>query len=170
MSLTVRLEKLEFIVGELQLALHLAKHAPDDFVARTLSRHVAVRAENFIEHARRLRKPLIQAGFDTHTFDETKEACAKYFDQYFRVARHKLGAHVQDFDFGKRIDLWNDIEVVKVSFFVERAQQIYKDLEHLAIPGYVRYTDPIELQDPELRRILDDLRIRGEAGLSGDRC
>jgi hypothetical protein len=36
MSLIGRLKKLRHIIDELQLALHLAQHAPDDFVARTL--------------------------------------------------------------------------------------------------------------------------------------
>jgi hypothetical protein len=152
MSLAARLEKLRFIVRELQLALHLARHAPNAFVARTLSRHVAVRAENFIAHARGLRKPLTRAGFDTRTFNKTKEVYAKYFGEYFHVVRHKLGAHVQDFDFGKRIELWNDIEVVKIDFFVDGAREIYESLAPQKISGYVPHVEPAELTDAGLTK------------------
>ena len=161
MSLAARLEKLRFIVGELQLAGHVARHAPGAFVARTLSRHVAVRAENFIAHARGLRKPLNRAGFDTRTFNKTKEVYAKYFDEYFHIVRHKLGAHVQDFDFGKRIELWNDIEVVKTGFFVDGAKEIYDGLAPLKIPGYVPFVEPAELTNVGLKAALDAFKASG---------
>ncbi len=122
MSFPTRFEKLKFIVDELQLAVYLARYAPDDFVARSLSRHVAIRANDFIDRARRLRKPLNEAGFDTREFNKTKEVYAQYFDEYFHVVRDKLGAHVQDFDFGQRIELWNDIEIVKIEYFVSFQQ------------------------------------------------
>ena len=126
-----RLEKLKFIVEEMQLAFHLAMHLTDPFAARTLARHILIRAENFIEHARGLRRPLIDAGFDTRDFHNAKEVYASAFEEYFKVSRHRLGAHVQDFDFGTRIELWNDIEIVKISFFVDGAQEIYRNLRCL---------------------------------------
>jgi len=149
-----RVAKLKFIVEEMQLAFHLARHVTDPFVARTLARHILVRAENFIEHARRLHRPLRDAGYDTRDFHKTKETYASAFGEYFKVARHRLGAHVQDFDFGKRIELWNDIEIVKISYFVDGAEQIYRSLAALSLPGYVTYTEPPELADP---RVLESL-------------
>jgi hypothetical protein len=149
-----RLEKLKFIVEEMQLAFHLTMHLSDPFVARTLARHILIRAENFIEHARRLRRLLNDAGYDTGHFHRTKEAYASAFEEYFKVSRHRLGAHVQDFDFGKRIELWNDIEIVKISFFVDGAQEIYRSLAPLDLPGYVAYADPPELTDPAVLEIL----------------
>ena len=73
-------------------------------MARTVTRHILIRAENFIAHARGLRRPLNDAGYDTRHFHRTKEAYATAFEEYFLTSRHKLGAHVQDFDFGKRIN------------------------------------------------------------------
>ena len=107
--LTTRVEKLKFLVEEMELAMQLALCATDSFVSRTLARHVLVRAENFIAHARQLRKPLNNAGYGTTEFHRLKETYAKTFEDYFKTSRDRLGAHVQDFDFGKRIDLWNDI-------------------------------------------------------------
>lgn len=150
MSITSRLEKIRFLVDEMQIAFHLAKHAPDTFEARTLARHVLIRAENFIAHVRGLRKPLNLAGYDTRNFHAAKENYARIFDEYFQVSRDKLGAHVQDFDFGKRLELWNDIEAVKLSFFVDGALEIYRGLADLNLPGYVAYVECPELSDPAL--------------------
>jgi hypothetical protein len=60
----------------------------------------------------------------------------------------------QDFDFGKRIELWNDIEIVKISFFVDGAQEIYRSLAPLSLLGYAAYAGPPELTDPAVREIL----------------
>lgn len=86
-----RVEKLKFIVEEMHIAFCLAMHLTDPFIARTLARHILVRAENFIEHARGLRRPLNDAGYGTRDFHKTKEAYASAFDEYFKVARNRLG-------------------------------------------------------------------------------
>src|SRR5579871_2091054 len=48
----VRVEKLRFLAEEMQIAMLMAQHLTEPFYARTLARHVLIRAENFIEHAR----------------------------------------------------------------------------------------------------------------------
>ena len=164
--LAVRLAKLNFIVEELVLARHLALHAPDSFDARTLARHILVRARDFIEHARGLRRPLNQAGFSTAGFHRTKEAYATYFDEYFKIARDRLGAHLQDFDFGKRLELWADIEISKINFFVDGAREIYEGLVAQNVPGYAPYADPPELNDAVLREELFAFQ-RSKKGVSG---
>jgi hypothetical protein len=153
-----RIEKLRFIVEEMQIAFHLATQLTDPFLTRTIARHILIRAENFIEHARGLRRPLRDAGFETREFHTAKEAYAKEFEEYFKLARHRLGAHVQDFDFGKRIELWNDIEFVKLSYFVDGAREIYEGLAALAVPGYVSYAPPAELSDPDILGILRQIQ------------
>lgn len=149
-----RIAKLKFIVEEMQIAFHLAKHAPDDFVARTLARHILIRAKDFIEHARGLKRYLNSNALDTKRFNEAKETYAKYFDEYFQISRNRLSAHVQDLDFAKRIELWNDIEIDKIDFFVDAAKEIYQSLAALNLQGYVAYIDPTELTDPSLNMTL----------------
>jgi hypothetical protein len=86
----VRLEKPRFTVEEMQLAFYLTQHLTDPFVARTLARHILIRAEN-VEHARALRKPLNQAPYDTTSFQKTQEEYASNFEEYFKVSRHRPG-------------------------------------------------------------------------------
>lgn len=145
-----RFEKLCFIVEELQLTLHLATHLVDPFVARTLARHLLIRSENFIAHARALRRPLLNNGFNIASYHRTKEIYAASFEEYFKVSRHRLSAHVQDLDFGRRIDLWNDIEVEKSRYLVDGALEIYLSLKHLNIPGYILYSESSVLIGVEL--------------------
>ncbi|WP_295183971.1 hypothetical protein [uncultured Brevundimonas sp.] len=161
MTLALRLEKLRFIVDELQIALHLANHTPDAGTARMLARHVLLRAFDFIDHARALKKPLSQAGFPVAEFHRTKEAYAQAYDEYFVRARHKLGAHVQDLDFEERLALWNDIETVKADYFVDGAREIYALLGTLNIPGYAPFVRLPEIDDPAITAILDALREQG---------
>ncbi|MGP4806181.1 hypothetical protein ACSV5G_20650 [Agrobacterium cavarae] len=147
-ELSVRLDKLRFLAEELQLAFTLASNAPDAWSSRLLARHILIRAYDVIAHARQIRKLVRTFGSD-QKFHEAKESYASWFDEYFKTARHKLGAHVQDLDLGQRIELWNDIETSKIGTFVEGAAEIYGLLAPLNLPGYVPLTSPpAELADP----------------------
>lgn len=160
--IATRVEKLKFLTEELHIAHCLATHAPDAFSARTLARHILVRAENLIVHARGLRRPLNVAGYDTRAFHKTKEAYAAFFDEYFQLSRDRLGAHVQDFDFGRRIELWNDIEIIKIGFFVEGARELYSGLAAMNLPGYAPYTDPPELADASFNAMLREFQTSSD--------
>jgi hypothetical protein len=46
--ISTRIEKLKFIVEEMQIAFHLSRLLTDQFAARTMARHILVRSENFI--------------------------------------------------------------------------------------------------------------------------
>jgi hypothetical protein len=160
--IATRVEKLKFLAEEMHIALCLATHAPDAFSARTLARHILVRAKNFIAHARGLRRPLNVAGYDTRAFHKTKEAYATAFDEYFQLSRDRLGAHVQDFDFVRRIELWNDIEIIKIGFFVEGARELYSGLAAMSLPGYAPYTDPPELEDASFNEMLREFQTSND--------
>jgi hypothetical protein len=156
--ITVRLEKLKYIVEEMHVAFRLASCVSDPFLSRTLARHVFVRAENFVEHARGLRRPLNDAGHDVREFNKAKEAYASAFDEYFKELRHRLGAHVQDFDFGRRLELWNQVESVKIEFLFEGALEIYRNLAALNIGGYVAYIAPPEVDNSALADCLNQFQ------------
>ena len=163
MDLEIRLEKLHFLAGEIRLAFHLARHAPTDAEARMLTRHVVVRAENLIVHARGLRKPLVAAGMDVRAFNRAKEGYAAAFNEYFLEARHRIGAHVQDMDFARRIELWNNIEKVKTDYLVDGSAEIYGLLA--AAPQYVPLGEPLERDDAALEEVL--AAYRAENGVAG---
>jgi len=161
MIFTVRLEKLLFLVMEMRLAMRLAQYAPTDADARMLARHILIRIEDFITHARQLRKPFRQAGFYTAAFNDLKEYYAKEFEEYFEKVRDRLSAHVQDLDFGERIELWNSIDASKSEFFADGAAEIYRSLEGLSIPGFPTLANFPEFDNPAFDQALHAYRASG---------
>ena len=150
MSIPVRLTKLRFLAQEMQLALFLAKNTAPDHRSRNLARHVLVRAKEFIEHARQLRRPLQAAGFAVARYHAEKERYAQDFDAYV-TTRDRLAAHVQDLDFVERLNRWNDIEFQKLDYFAEAARDIYTDLlGGLLIPDFPPYQALPDLKNPAL--------------------
>lgn len=158
-----RLEKLRFLIEELMLCFAISQAAPSTWDARLAARHILVRANDFIVHSRQLRRPVRLYGSDV-TFHQKKETYAVWFAEYFQTVRDRLGAHVQDLDFGLRIDLWNDVDAAKIGVFVEGAIEIYDSLAGLSLPGYVSLPEaPQELNDPAFAAALDTFRNSGVA-------
>ena len=139
-ELPARLEKLRFIIAELNWSYALSQAAPTSWDARLMARHVLVRAQDFVAHSRQLRKLVRPYGAE-QAFNAKKETYAQWFDEYFGTVRDKLGAHVQDMDFGLRIDLWNGVDVSKIGFFVEGAVETYESLAGCNLPGYLPVPD-----------------------------
>jgi hypothetical protein len=159
--LHIRLEKLRFVVMEMRLAMRLAQFAPTDADARMLTRHVLVRAVDFISHARQMRKPLRNVGYNTSTFNDLKEYYAKEFQEYFQTVRDRLSAHVQDIELNEGIELWNGIDASKSEFFVEGAVEIYRALELLNIINFPALTDFPELGNPAFKEALRAYQASG---------
>jgi hypothetical protein len=161
-ELGTRLEKVRFLVDEMALSADLARNAPNSDTARVLSRHVAVRTENSIEHVRPLRKRLNLATNASAELKETVNALASTFDEYFSVPRHKLGAHVQDVDFLDRLQLWDSIDRLKVDYFAESAREIWDLLGSFGVPGHRPFRSPDELSHPVVAEKLADFGMESE--------
>ncbi len=146
---------------EMRLAMRLAQFAPTDADARMITRHVLVRAVDFISHARQLRKPLEQAGCDTVAFNDLKEYYAAEFKEYFQKVRDRLSAHVQDIELGEVIELWNGVDASKSEFFEEGATEIYRSLESLGITDFPMLTDFPEFGVPAFEAALQAYRASG---------
>ncbi|MDQ2077492.1 hypothetical protein [Marinimicrobium sp. ABcell2] len=171
MSLSTSLDKLRFIIEEMEIGLFLARHAPDDFIARCLARHVIIRTENLIEHLRRLRRPLRQAGYQDRQFNQHKEALANEFGVHQGTARHKFSAHVQDLELAHAIAVWNNIEVITLNNFVQMAKRIYEhDLYEMDIPGYMIYTTPGVVSSEAVKVALEKYTAEVNARPHGEFC
>jgi hypothetical protein len=149
MSLATRLEKLRFLVQELELAAVIARAQPTDYFRRVLSRRVLVRARDFATHARQIWRPARKAGYDLSQFRRRKEVYAKTFEEYFQEQRDRLCAHVQDIDWARRLELWTDIEAAKMNYFVDGAREVYEALGEVGIVGYQPYEPFPEVTDIE---------------------
>lgn len=152
-----RIEKLRFLVEDMELAFVLSRWAPGAWEGRLIARQVLIRAKDFIAHARALRTHLKTYG-PAGDFHSRKEAYAAWFDEYFATTRDRLGAHLQDLDFGRRIEIWNDIETSKVHVFVEGAREIYEHLGGFSLPGYAPLQPVVELADASFKAKLEAFR------------
>jgi hypothetical protein len=88
-ELTVRLEKLRFIIAELQFGFAISQAAPTTWDARLAARHVLVRANDFIAHSRQLRK-LVKLRRSDKAFHKKREIYAAWFDEYIQTVRNWL--------------------------------------------------------------------------------
>lgn len=168
MSLEARLEKIAFIVREMELALLMAELASTDFAARSVARHVLIRTKDFIDHTGALLQPLRDTGFRVQDLRERRSTYMATFDEYYSMSRTKLAAHVQDLEFIDRLELWVEIEVVKLAYFVEGAREIYAQvLVPLGMPACPPWTSFPETTDGTFRalleRVRDDTRTRPSA-------
>ena len=130
-EIAIRAEKLRFLTDELALASELCASAANAGMARMIARHVTVRTADFIDHARQLRNGL-PASAGAKGFKDTVNVLNDEFQANLALARHKLGAHVQDMDFVERLNLWVAIDAGKVAYFAEGARELWDRLGALA--------------------------------------
>ncbi|QDH15735.1 hypothetical protein E3E11_07610 [Oecophyllibacter saccharovorans] len=160
--LHIRLEKIRFLVMEMRLVLRLVQAAPTDEVARIIARHIFVRLENFIQHARQLKKFLNTSGYNTNHYHKIKEEYVKLFEDYSKKIRNHLSAHIQDLDLREILVFWYFIDEEKLSIFVELAAKIYSSLENLGIVGFPILKDFPEINEPVFKETLLDWEGSGE--------
>jgi hypothetical protein len=153
---TVRLEKLHFLTEEIVLAGALASHATDSDMARMLSRHVAIRVPDFVEHARQLRNSLAASPASTR-FKGTVNAFADSFSEHLARTRHKLGAHVQDINLIELVELWASIDKSMIQYFAHGASELWDSLAELGVPGHQPFATPASLASPEAASVLEYL-------------
>jgi hypothetical protein len=146
------LGKLQFAAAEMELALLLARHAPNDFLGRAVARHVVVRAKDFIALCYDAASALKKSAGSGAVADvrERLDAYRDAFDEYYATTRTKLGAHVQPVEFAERLELWTDLEVGKLSYFVDGAREVYDAFAELSPPDYTPYATFRETTDLEL--------------------
>lgn len=152
-EIAIRAEKLRFLADELAVAAELCASAANADMARMIARHVTVRIADFIDHARQLRNGL-PASAVAQGFKETLNALNDEFQANLALARHKLGAHVQDMDFAERLDLWVAIDAGKVAYFAEGARELWDRLGALGVPGHQPFATPSALADPSVASAL----------------
>lgn len=148
-----RLEKLRFITDELWIAANLAGSATHSDMARMLARHVAVRTADFIAHARQLRNCLPSSAASTKV-KNTLNAFDAEFQENLALSRHKLGAHVQDIDFGQGIDIWLSIDSSKIDYFASGARETWDLLGTMTVAGHQPFTSPAVLANPSVASAL----------------
>ncbi len=152
-EISARLKKLRYITDEIVIAANLAGSAPNSDMARMLARHIGVRTADFISHARQLRNCLPSSPASTK-FKNTVNTFADEFEENLELARHKIGAHLQDMDFLERIDIWVAIDASMVDYFASGAREIWDLIADLGVAQHQPFVSPAILADPRVASIL----------------
>jgi hypothetical protein len=159
-NIGVQVEKLLFCAREMQLARLLAERGPNDYVRRAVARHVLVRARDLVAIAFDVLGALARQGAVVADVRDRVTAYRDAYSEYYETTRTRLSAHVQELEFSERLELWTDIEIIKLGYFVDGAREIYDALGTLSPPGYLSFTPFPDTVDPELVEALGDHATR----------
>lgn len=139
-------DALDFVIRELELTAFLCRFGGEDFEKRTIARHTIVRAEDVVKLARRFRKHVNIACVD---FSAARVAIERFENRVSKpliTTRNRLAAHVQDLDFIKRLDLWDDIDLDLVQSCHRSALDVRSALANAGVPfdEYASYPEILD--------------------------
>lgn len=154
-SIANRLEKLRFLAQEIELIALITTAQPTDYRRRAMARRVLVRVKDFANHVAQLPKPLKAAGLNAAELKDRKEVYALSFAEYYQKQRDRMSAHVQDLDLVERLELWTDIEITKLKYFVDGAKELYvESLGAVGASDYQPFASFPEVSDPAFASVL----------------
>ncbi len=135
------MKKIHFCVTQIIRIKKLIETIESDFFARVISRKTIVRIDDFIDITRRYNNATITDRVLKRTLKTKLNELNTEFENRLRLQRHKFSAHVQDLEFGVRIDSWAKISYENIVFFHDKIIEIYDLLENQA--NYI----PININD-----------------------
>ena len=139
----------KYCVKEILMIKNLIEVENSDFYKRSLARFISIRTDDFIKVSFALNKRTLKSV----SIKNDLNALQNYYKEYYKTQRDKFGAHFQDLDFAKRLEVWNQIDIEKTTFFTSSILDIYKGFHEL--PGYESIAD-IKIP-PKLKKHIAEL-------------
>lgn len=124
------MKKIHFCITQIIRIKNLIEVIESDFFARVISRKVIVRIDDFIDITRRYNNSTVTDGVLKRNLKTKLNELNTEFENRLRLQRHKFSAHVQDLEFGLRIDSWANISLENIVFFHDKIIEIYELLEN----------------------------------------
>lgn len=124
------MKKIHFCITQIIRIKNLIEVIESDFFARVVSRKVIVRIDDFIDITRRYNNSTVTDGVLKRNLKTKLNELNIEFENRLRLQRHKFSAHVQDLEFGLRIDSWANISFENIVFFHDKIIEIYELLEN----------------------------------------
>lgn len=129
------MKKIHFCVTQIIRIKRLIETIESDFFARVISRKVIVRLDDFIDITRRYNNSSVTDNIFKRNLKTKLNELNTEFETRLRLQRHKFSAHVQDLEFGLRVDSWANISYDNIIFFHDKIIEIYELLENQ--PNYI---------------------------------
>lgn len=146
------MKKIHFCVTQIIRIKNIIETIKSDFFARVISRKVMVRIDDFIDIARRYNNTNVTDGILKRNLKTKLNELNTEFENRLRLQRHKFSAHIQDLEFGLRIDSWAKISNDNIIFFHDKILEIYELL--IAQPEYISINkNDLILSSKEIRKI-----------------
>lgn len=146
------MKKIYFCVTQIIRIKKLIETIESDFFARVISRKVIVRIDDFIDITRRYNNSSVTDGILKRSIKTKLNELNTEFETRLRLQRHKFSAHVQDLEFGLRVDCWANISYDNIIYFHDKIIEIYELLENQ--PDYITIsTNDLILSQKEINDI-----------------
>ena len=111
------MKKIHLCITQIIRIKNIIETIKSDFFARVISRKVMVRIDDFIDIARRYNNTNVTDGILKRNLKIKLNELNTEFGNRLRLQRHKFSAHIQDLEFGLRIDSWANISNDNIIFF-----------------------------------------------------
>ncbi|MFY9073693.1 hypothetical protein OZZ08_01945 [Malaciobacter mytili] len=148
------MKKIHLCVTQIIRIKNIIEIIKSDFFARVISRKIMVRIDDFIDITRRYNKPNVTDGVLKRNLKTKLNELNTEFENRLRLQRHKFSAHIQDLEFGLRIDSWANISNDNIIFFHNKILEIYELLK--TQPEYIPINkNDLILSSKEISKIQD---------------
>lgn len=146
------MKKIHFCVTQIIRIKKLIEVIESNFFARAISRKTIVRIDDFIDITRRYNNSTVTDRILKRTLKTKLNELNTEFENRLRLQRHKFSAHVQDLEFGLRIDSWANISFENIVFFHDKIIEIYELLENQSDYILINTSDLV-LSQQEINKI-----------------
>lgn len=140
------MKKIHFCVTQIIRIKNLVEILDSDFFARVISRKIIVRIDDFIDLTRIYNNSAVTDSVFKKNLKKQLNELDNEFKNCLILQRHKFSAHIQDLEFGLRIDSWANISYKNIIFFHNKIIEIYELLKNQP------YFIPINTNDFALSR------------------
>lgn len=124
------MKKIHLSITQIIKIKNLIESINSDFFARVISRKIIVRIDDFIDITRMYNNSTVIDGVLKRNLKTKLNELNIEYENRLRLQRHKFSAHIQDLEFGLRVDSWANITYGNVVFFHNKIIEIYNLLEN----------------------------------------
>lgn len=136
------IEKLLYCVKMINLIKWLSNAGNTDYQKRIISRSIFVYLDAFFEFAPQVKNSLEKRDINVKATHEKIATIRTEYENYYATIRDKLAAHRQDLTILETFEIWNEIDLTTLDYFISEALDIYNLLHALKreeVPAYVDF-------------------------------
>ncbi len=135
------IKKTLYCVRMMNLVKRLSNVATNDYKKRIISRSIFVYLDAFFNFAPQIKNSLDKKDVNVKSINEKISKIRDEYEDYYSKIRDKLTAHRQDLPILETFEVWNDIDVTTLDYFITEVLDIYNLLHGLKRNEITSYSD-----------------------------